>query len=732
LLVAALFAVGLAAAFPQVVFGSRTFAPNGRLPTQSGAARADYPYERPSRAVVNDGGAFVWFFEPTAAVVGRAWRDGAPPLWNPYAGTGTPLAADLQSAPAGPFYWPVYVHSSQRVWDFVALLRLLVGGVGCFALLRALGARPAAAFVPAVGYLLASAFVLWILSVSLSVEALLPWLLLAVVGVARRGGAGPFAALALLVAAAALGGQPESLVVVAYVIGAWALFWWIKQGRAWRALAELAGAALTGGLLAAPQLLLAGAYIPEAVDAHGGKLGDARLSLSAFREVLLGDYVAKKQAGVGIGLLVLAATGLAGRRVAGAWLLAGVATVWAVRALDVPGQQVVGLLPGIDAVNIRRYGLVVLVLAVAVLAGAGLEAILDGSRPALVLVGSSLALPLVLWASGAPRGDAVRALILAILVAAVALLVSRRPALAPLLAVALVLQFALLTPRAYAKRYDPFRPEPFVSFLRARLAPGDRVIGLGVIMRPQYPSALGVPDLRVEDALYPKRYERYVSTLAGALPAQHSSFAGYITSDQAASPFLAAAAVRYVVAPAAAGPPGAQFRAVYRSTAGRALVIWENEDALPRAWLARRVVAADDQGQAERELARAGAQLRNMVVVEKPTDAMRSAGAGGRAVVEKIGWNEARFRVHAEGPAVLVTSDLYLPGWSATVDGRSATVRPANLAMRAVAVPAGEHTVVFRYRPNGFRYGVVLALVGALALLARAGVPRVTALRARP
>jgi uncharacterized membrane protein YfhO len=111
---------------------------------------------------------------------------------------------------------------------------------------------------------------------------------------------------------------------------------------------------------------------------------------------------------------------------------------------------------------------------------------------------------------------------------------------------------------------------------------------------------------------------------------------------------------------------------------------------------------------------------------------MRSAGAGGRAVVEKIGWNEARFRVHAEGPAVLVTSDLYLPGWSATVDGRSATVRPANLAMRAVAVPAGEHTVVFRYRPNGFRYGVVLALVGALALLARAGVPRVTALRARP
>ena len=126
---AAIFSIGLAAAFPQVVFGSRTFAPNGRLPTQSGSARADYPYEHPSRAVVNDGGAFVWFFEPTAEVVHSAWSDGAPPLWNPYAGTGAPLAADLQSAPAGPFYWPLYLHSSQAVWDFVALLRLLVGGV---------------------------------------------------------------------------------------------------------------------------------------------------------------------------------------------------------------------------------------------------------------------------------------------------------------------------------------------------------------------------------------------------------------------------------------------------------------------------------------------------------------------------------------------------------------------------------------------------------------------------
>jgi uncharacterized membrane protein YfhO len=40
--------------------------------------------------------------------------------------------------------------------------------------------------------------------------------------------------------------------------------------------------------------------------------------------------------------------------------------------------------------------------------------------------------------------------------------------------------------------------------------------------------------------------------------------------------------------------------------------------------------------------------------------------------------------------------------------------------MRAVAVPDGVHTVEFRYRPGGFRLGLVLALAGITALVAYA------------
>ena len=64
----------------------------------------------------------------------------------------------------------------------------------------------------------------------------------------------------------------------------------------------------------------------------------------------------------------------------------------------------------------------------------------------------------------------------------------------------------------------------------------------------------------------------------------------------------------------------------------------------------------------------------------------------------------------------LVTSDLYYPGWAATIDGAPVPVLRANYAFRGIAVPAGRHVVRFEFTPKAFYYGLALSALALLAL----------------
>ena len=72
--------------------------------------------------------------------------------------------------------------------------------------------------------------------------------------------------------------------------------------------------------------------------------------------------------------------------------------------------------------------------------------------------------------------------------------------------------------------------------------------------------------------------------------------------------------------------------------------------------------------------------------------------------------------------ALLILSDLHYPGWEVAVDGRSTPMLRANYCMRAVHLPAGTHTVEFRYRPRSFRIGIALSLAACAVLALMMGI----------
>ncbi|MEO0492687.1 MAG: YfhO family protein [Actinomycetota bacterium] len=86
-------------------------------------------------------------------------------------------------------------------------------------------------------------------------------------------------------------------------------------------------------------------------------------------------------------------------------------------------------------------------------------------------------------------------------------------------------------------------------------------------------------------------------------------------------------------------------------------------------------------------------------------------------VLGTIAGGRVEVLVDADEPGTLVVSQYAFPGWSATVDGESASIAEVDDLVTGVAVEPGRHEVVLTYTPR--RLGV-LAIVTALALLALA------------
>lgn len=61
--------------------------------------------------------------------------------------------------------------------------------------------------------------------------------------------------------------------------------------------------------------------------------------------------------------------------------------------------------------------------------------------------------------------------------------------------------------------------------------------------------------------------------------------------------------------------------------------------------------------------------------------------------------NELDFDVQTDKGGVLVFSEIYYPGWTATIDGQPAELGRANYVLRALKVPAGSHKVHLEFRP---------------------------------
>lgn len=145
-----------------------------------------------------------------------------------------------------------------------------------------------------------------------------------------------------------------------------------------------------------------------------------------------------------------------------------------------------------------------------------------------------------------------------------------------------------------------------------------------------------------------------------------------------------------------------------------------NPHAMGNAWFVNKIHWVDN---ADDELAAIGKEdLRNVAVVDRTFHEILGDVSSDRTAlkpnVKLVDYeaNALRYEVDSKEGGVLVLSDIYYPGWTATVSGEEVPVARANYILRAIRVPAGKHEVVMAFDPQTVHTTEAIAY-GALALL---------------
>lgn len=84
------------------------------------------------------------------------------------------------------------------------------------------------------------------------------------------------------------------------------------------------------------------------------------------------------------------------------------------------------------------------------------------------------------------------------------------------------------------------------------------------------------------------------------------------------------------------------------------------------------------------------------------------------ATTRVVSWSPNRITLTTEGPGKLILSEIGYPGWIARMDGQDIPIELHDGLFRSVKIPAGQHEVVFVFRPSLVFLGLAITSLTVL------------------
>jgi len=235
----------------------------------------------------------------------------------------------------------------------------------------------------------------------------------------------------------------------------------------------------------------------------------------------------------------------------------------------------------------------------------------------------------------------------------------------------------------FSWKFTPFSDKDYlypqtetVRFLAQDKSPWRYITTDARIFPPNFSIPYRFQTLEGYDPIYIRRFGQLIaSSQKGEPTLEPTPFHRIIRPDNYASPIVDLLNVKYVVSLTDLLHP--KLEKVFQEGETR---VYKNNQAFPRAFLIPNYVVPNSERQSLEQ-----------------AFSMKKEDVNQSASIMEYRENEVGILVDSQTGGMLVLSDTYYPGWTATLDGTGIEIHQVLYSLRGTMVPSGRHEILYRY-----------------------------------
>jgi len=632
-----------------------------------------------------------FLLQPSLVHLHRELNAGQIPFWNPHQAIGMTYWGNGQNAPLFPLHLIFALLPLQLGFMLLPWMRLMLAGMGSWALARVLGVREGGAIIAGLSFGLCGMMVSFSGYSMTNAVAMLPWVLWSVERIVQERF--DWRWLSIIAAIQLLGGHPHTSLHTVLIMGTYL----VVRGTSWRAWLHITLGWLVAAMLASIILIPTAITITDSLRYNlslSNGAGSVPLSLSLIHLLrivlpdLFGNPATQTWFGsanyfatnsyMGIIPLLLATLYIRVMPRERKWFAWVAVLIFCVLvAYRFPGLVDIYMqIPVLQSAPSHRL-ISGIMLSVAMLAGLGCDYWLHNRElPVFWSIGIVFTAVILGWlvlGDDWRQNDILQfqimfslGVFIILIMAVISTRISLRWRKAYIVALLLIVDVALIQGRTYpGLASESFYPKtPAIDFLQSK---DERMIAPTYVLRPNTATIYGLSDLRIDDPARDEEYSRMIGSDVG------NSLTTIPMNLWRNAALLDRFSVRWVMQDANTPPLQDDWMLAYDGSDAR---VYERPSALP------------------------------MVRLTNPVNGQIDI------LSREAGYWEIQYFVME--PQQLVVSEFAAPGWTATINGQS--YRLADEQLLTLMLPSGQGIVQLRYTPPGFIIGLLLFAIAVLMI----------------